>query len=89
MITQRASPKKPSPTYGQGAHECTKLLGELIGSLALIGSLIEISGVEPVRKAVSWWAETDEVWEMFRAVTPKILQMAADHVASAIHTKQQ
>lgn len=43
-------------------RECSKIIGGCIGSLA------EMAPIENIRKAVRWWAETDEAWEMFKHI---------------------
>ena len=38
-------------------RECSRIIGGLLGSL--VGNAPD---VETVRRAVRWWAETDQVW---------------------------
>lgn len=42
-------------------RECAKLLG------GTIGALVQLSDIETVRRAVEWWAHTDEAWTLQQA----------------------
>jgi hypothetical protein len=50
-------------------REIACILGSLIGGLATY------CGVDKVRRAVRWWAETDEAWNAFGKahITPEVI----------------
>lgn len=62
--------KRPLSPAGRRAdltdRECASLIG------GLIGALVQNSDVETVRNAVTWWAETDEVWEPLRQMAEAV-----------------
>lgn len=44
-------------------REVTAILGGLIGGLVKL-----VPDVETLRRAVRWWAETDDAWEGIRSI---------------------
>lgn len=54
MINMKLDPR-PART-DMTDRECAKLLGAVIGGLA------QQADIEAVRRAVRWWAETEDAW---------------------------
>lgn len=50
----------PNPSRELTDRECCSLLG------GIIGAMVRTSGVETVRRAVTWWASTDAAWHGLR-----------------------
>ncbi len=47
-------------------REIAAILGGLIGGLA------QHCDIDKVRRAIRWWAETDEVWNQFETLTADV-----------------
>jgi hypothetical protein len=60
-MTKRLDPKPARTDLTD--RECTKIIG------GILGALCQMTDIETLRNAVKWWAETDELWGMFTALS--------------------
>jgi hypothetical protein len=57
-MKKKKQPLDPTPIRSFTDRECASIIG------TLLGGLVQYSDLDTVRRAITWWAETEEAWAM-------------------------